>query len=61
MPDESEGCTLHLKPEDKGPPIACQREVTEPQILHPDEDPDIELVPDDDGGSEQRKICTVSR
>ena len=54
MPDDGEGCTLHLNPENKGPPIACQREVTEPQILHEeyDEHPDIETVPKCDSGSE---------
>ena len=55
MPDESEGHTRPLNPEDKGPPIACQSEGTEPQMLHPDENPDIKPVSEHDGGSEQRE------
>ena len=61
MPDESKGHTLPLNPEDKGPPIACQSEGTEPETLHHDEDLDIEPVPECDNGSEHRDISAENR
>ena len=61
MPDESEGHTLPLNPEDKGPPTARQMEETEPQVLHHDENPDIETVPRCDSGSEQRDSSAENR
>ena len=61
MPDKSEGHKLHLNPEDKGPPTECQREETKPQVLHHDEGPDIEPVPERDNGSEHRDISAENR
>ena len=61
MPNENDGYTLPLNPEDKGPPIVCQSEGTELEILHHDEDPHIEPAPEDGSGSEQRKSSAEGR